>query len=173
MALTWGEGPQECLARVWYKSVLQECTKSVPPECLKVPHRTFPQERPTVADKSVPQEFPRRVSYKGVSQECPTRAPLYFTLQCPTSVLQECPTSVSHKSAPRECPTRVSYKSVPRERPTRVSHKSVIQECPARVHHKRVPQQCPSEVATWSTHVVREAAFGSCGIRTATWKYKM
>ena len=49
-----------------YKSVQQEC-----------PH------------KSVPQEFPTRVTHK--------------------SVLQECPTRVSQKSVPQECPTRVSF----------------------------------------------------------------
>ena len=39
--------------------------------------------------KSVPQEFPARVTHKSVVQECPTR--------------------VSQKSVPQECPTRVSF----------------------------------------------------------------
>ena len=59
--------------------------------------------------KSVPQEFPTRVSNKSVPQESPVR--------------------VTHKSVLQECLTRVSHKSVLQECPTRVSHKSVLQEC--------------------------------------------
>ena len=103
--------------------------------------------------KSVPQEFPTRVSHKSVPQECPTRVPYKSVPQeCPTrvshkSVLQEYPTRVSYKSVPQECPARVSHKSIQQECPTRVSHKSVPQECPTRVSYKSVPQECPTRVA--------------------------
>ena len=46
-----------------------------------------------MSHKSVPKEFPTRVSYKSVPQECPTRV-------AHKSVLQ---------SVPQECPTRVSF----------------------------------------------------------------
>ena len=50
----------------------------------------------------------------------------YPSVKIDKSVLQECPTRVSHKSVLQECPTRVSHKSVLQECPTRVSHKSVL-----------------------------------------------
>ena len=93
---------------------------------------------------------------KSVLQECPTRVSHKSVPQeCPTrlshkSILQECPTKVSHKSVPQsvpqECPRRVSYKSDPQECPTRVSYKSDPQECPTRVSHKSVPQEFPTRV---------------------------
>ena len=57
------------------------------------------------------------------------------------SLLQECPTRVSYKSAPQECPIRVPHKSLLQECPTRVSYKSAPQECPPRAPYKSVPQR--------------------------------
>ena len=102
--------------------------------------------------KTVPQEFPTRVSHKSVPQECPTRVSYKSVLQ---ECLTECPTRVCDKSVPYEFPARVSYKSVPQECPTRVSrrlsHKRVPQECPSecptRVSYKSDPQECPTRVS--------------------------
>ena len=90
-----------------YKSVLQECPKSVPQQCpTRVSHKSVPQECPLrVSLKSVPQEFPTTVSHNSVPQECPTY-PLRVSYK---SIPQEFPTRVSDKSVPQECPTRVSF----------------------------------------------------------------
>ena len=96
-----------------------------------------------------------------VLQECPTRVSHKSVPQeSYKTVPQECPTRVSHKSVLQKCPTRVSRKSVPQECPIRVSHKSVLQECSTRVSYKSVPQECPTRVSHKS--VLQECHLDIC-----------
>ena len=125
-------------------------------------YKSVPQEFPTrVSRKSVPQECPTRVSHKSIPQECPTRVSY-------KSVPQECPTRVSHESVLQECPTRVSYKSAFQECPTRVSCKSVSQECPTRrVTHKSILQECPTRVS-YKSVIWTYVAFRTC-LHSGSW----
>ena len=106
---------QECLARVWYKSVPRvfcKCVLQESQECpTSVSAKSVGQECPTkLFHKSVPQEWPTRVSHQ---QEWLTRVSYKSVVSC-KSVPQQCaarvPTRVSYESAPQECPTRVSHK---------------------------------------------------------------
>ena len=62
------------------------------------------------------------MTYKGDPQECPTRL-------LRKSVTRVSRKRMTNKSVLQECPTRVSYKS---------AHKSVLQQCSARVSQKSV-----------------------------------
>ena len=136
---------QECPTRVPYKSVSQVCNS-----CGRV------------ADKSVPEECPTRLSHKSARQECPARVSDKSVLQAYLrrtsckSVLQECAPKVSHKSPT----TRVSYMTVPRQCLTNVPHKSVPQKCPTRLSYvtsstdvaREVAQESPTRVSCKDPH---------------------
>ena len=78
-----------------------------------------------------PAECPTRVSHKSALAQMSSKG-----------VLQEYPTSLPHKIAPRECPIRVSHKSVTQHCPTKVSRKSILQDSPC-----TSPQHCPTRVS--------------------------
>ena len=88
------------------------------------------------------------MSHKSVPEECPTRV---SHKSAPRGVLQECRVRVSHKSVSQECRTRVSHK--------RVSHRSDRQECPTRVFHKSVLQECHLDICSF----LNVFAFGFVG----------
>ena len=136
-------------------SPIQECRLQERPTKSRVPHKSFPRERPTrVSSTRVPYS---RLSYES-PQECSTRA-------AHKSVARDYQ-SVSYKSVAQECPPRVFHESTPQE-PSRVFHKSVLhllqerllQECPARVSLTRVADVCPTRPFVFE----RAWAFGVVG----------